>query len=290
MNPKRALFIVNALARKGLTDLEGAREILREGGIDSQLFIFDHVRQIRGAIHRHRHKADIIIVGGGDGTLNAAAEPILAAGLPLGILPLGTANDLARTLQIPADPERAVKVITAGRTKNIDVGWVNHKYFFNVASIGMAVKVSHELTAAQKRRWGVLAYVMGAWKAYQSTRPFGAVIICDGRSQRLKSIQIAIGNGRHYGGGMSIRHDAAIDDHTLNLYSLEPQPKWRLIQSAPAIIRGIMAQNDFIHSMDGQEIKVITRKPMPIDTDGEITAYTPGLFRVLKERLPVFVP
>jgi len=74
MSHKRALLIVNALARKGVADLESAREILREGGIDSQLFIFEHVRQIENAIDRHSQKADMIILGGGDGTLNAAIE------------------------------------------------------------------------------------------------------------------------------------------------------------------------------------------------------------------------
>ncbi|RJQ86861.1 MAG: lipid kinase, partial [Desulfobacteraceae bacterium] len=242
MQTKRGLIIVNTLARKGVVDVEEVQNILRHGGIETAVFIFENVPQIRRAIRRHTRQVDMIIVGGGDGTLNAAVEPVLAAGLPLGVLPLGTGNDLARTLQIPAEPHLAAQVIAAGHIKKIDLGWVNHKHFFNVASIGLAVKVTDALTPPMKKRWGALAYPMTLLSAYRSTRPFRAHITCDGTTHRLKSIQIAIGNGRHYGGGMSIRHDAAIDDHRLNLYSLKPHPVHKLIRAVPAIIKGVMEQ------------------------------------------------
>jgi len=254
------------------------------------VYTIENVTHMKDAIRRHGDRVDCYIVGGGDGTLNAALEPILETGLPLGVLPLGTANDLARTLEIPFDAKAAAQVIAAGRVKWIDLGWVNYKHYLNVASIGLAVKVSHALSGSTKKRWGVLAYPLSFFNAYRATRPFRARITCNGQSHVFKSIQIAIGNGRHYGGGLAIRHDATIDDHRLNLYSLKPQPMWQLIRSAPAIITGTMQQGDFIRVMEGEEFKVVTRKPMPIDTDGEVTTYTPARFRVKKSALPVFVP
>jgi diacylglycerol kinase (ATP) len=290
MKTRRALIIVNALARDGMADLEAVREQLRLGGIESKLFILENTSQLRRVIRRHGPDIHLIIIGGGDGTLNAAVEPVLSAGFPLGVLPLGTANDLARTLQIPAEIESAAQVIIEGRTKKIDLGWVNHKYFLNVAHIGLAAKLSLDLTSSMKKRWGPLAYPLSIWNAYKSTRPFSAQVTCDGRTLALRSIQLAIGNGRHYGGGMTIRQDAAIDDQFLNLYSIDPQPAWRLVPALPAIFKGTMRDNAPIHLMDGREIQVTTDRRMPIAADGEITAYTPALFRVKKELLPVFVP
>ncbi|KJS28768.1 MAG: lipid kinase [Desulfatitalea sp. BRH_c12] len=290
MQSKSALIVVNALARQGQEDLEQVREVLRSAAIGSSVYTIENVTHMKDAIRRHGDLVDYYIVGGGDGTLNAALEPILETGLPLGVLPLGTANDLARTLEIPFDAKAAAQVIAAGRVKWIDLGWVNYKHYLNVASIGLAVKVSHALSGSTKKRWGVLAYPLSFFKAYRAMRPFRARITCNGQSQVFKSIQIAIGNGRHYGGGLAIRHDATIDDHRLNLYSLKPQPMWQLIRSAPAIVTGTMQQGDFIRVMEGEEFQVDTRKPMPIDTDGEVTTYTPARFRVKKSALQVFVP
>jgi diacylglycerol kinase (ATP) len=290
METRSALIIVNARARNGMTDLERVQEKLRLGGIASKVVTFDNVSQLRRVIRRHGQQINLIIIGGGDGTLNAAVEPVLSAGLPLGVLPLGTANDLARTLQIPTRADDAAQVILDGRIKNIDLGWVNHKHFFNVAHIGLAAKISRTLTGSVKKRWGTLAYPLSIWNAYRNTRPFSVQVTCDGRTHRLRSIQMAIGNGRYYGGGLTLRQDAAIDDQYLNLYSIVPKPAWRLLLAAPAIVKGTLRNDDLIHLMDGREIRVITNYRMPIATDGEITAYTPALFRVKKALLPVFVP
>lgn len=290
MKDKRALIIINALARQGQTNIDEACDILQQSGLKLTSFTFENVSQLKKAIQRHAALVDLIIIGGGDGTLNAAVEGILHAGLPLGILPLGTANDLARTLQIPTDIVQAAKIIVSGQTKKIDLGWVNRKYFFNVASIGLSVNLTHNLSRPMKARWGTLAYPVSLIKSYYTTRPYRAWVNCDGQSRRFRSIQISVGNGRHYGGGMSIRHDAAIDDHRLYLYSLRPRSVWRLLRAAPAIVKGTMEEDDLICLMEGQEIRITTSRPMPIETDGEVTSHTPALFRVSEERLPVFVP
>ena len=130
------------------------------------------VERLGAWIVEHRREVDLVIIGGGDGTLNAAADALIETGLPLGILPLGTANDLARTLGIPADLVAAGQVIAAGRTHRIDLGRVNGKHFFNVASLGLSVQVARELDADLKRRWGVLGYAFIVWRAIRGRRPF----------------------------------------------------------------------------------------------------------------------
>jgi diacylglycerol kinase family enzyme len=102
--------------------------------------------QLSALIREHGGEVDLVAVAGGDGTMNAAAEGLVATGLPLGILPTGTANDLARTLGIEADLEAAVKVIAAGHTRRIDLGLVNGHPFFNVASMGLSAELASMLT------------------------------------------------------------------------------------------------------------------------------------------------
>lgn len=101
-------------------------------------------------IEHYADRVDSVIVGGGDGSLNAAASGLVATGLPLGVLPLGTANDFARTLGIPFDLKNAISVIVAGHRRAVDLGKVNGHLFFNVSSIGFSAALARELTAESK--------------------------------------------------------------------------------------------------------------------------------------------
>jgi YegS/Rv2252/BmrU family lipid kinase len=290
MATKRALVLVNKKARQGGEDLDQVLQVLEAGGIVSVAHQFDDEAQMMTAMRQRHPETDRIIIGGGDGTLNSALESVLESELPLGVLPMGTANDLARTLEIPFEPAEAAEVIVRGRTVRIDLGWVNGRHYFNVANVGLATNVSKTLTTEMKQRWGVLAYPLAMYNAYRINRPFKARIVCDGQKHRMKSIQIAIGNGRHYGGGLTIRNDAFIDDQRLDFYSIEPQSTWKLLKSLPAIVRGTFRQGDMVRLMDGQEIEVTTDRTMPVETDGEEVTETPALFRVKHAALPIFVP
>ncbi len=286
----RALLLVNRLSREGDADLAAGLELLTRRGFSfTELYTTDP-QAIAGLLRRHLREAELVIVGGGDGTLNTAAQVLVESGLPLGILPMGTANDLARTLGIPASLEDACRLIAAGRTHRIDLGKVNERYFFNAASIGLAVRVTHHLSPEVKGRWGILAYPRALLAALRENRAFHAEILCDGRRLRQRSIQVTIGNGRHYGGGLTIAEDAEIDDHCLNLYTLAPQSFWQLLRLAPALRRGTAGRRPGVKLMSGQDIVVRTRHPYPVDTDGELTTRTPAHFRVAADALPVFVP
>lgn len=287
---QRALLLIN---RKGATshaNLDQGLKALEDVGIEVSAHFCRRPQRIPELIRADHGRADMIIIGGGDGTLSMALEAVLESGLPLGILPMGNANDLARTLAIPTKVVDAFAVIAAGRTRRVDVGEVNDKHFFNVASIGLSVDIAQRLTRQQKKRWGVLAYVGNAWEALHSGSSFNARIDCDGNRLELRSIQVAVGNGRFYGGGMTIADDATIDDHRLDLYAIERQRWWRLAVILPALRWGKHKLVEGIHTMSGQVIQIETDEPMAINVDGEVVAETPASFRVMPAALPVFVP
>jgi YegS/Rv2252/BmrU family lipid kinase len=286
---RAALVLINRGSRQGDTDLGPALDLLRDAGLEVVEVSSDDHRRLQQAIDEHRGGVDRIIVGGGDGTLNAVADVLVESRLPVGILPLGTANDLARTLELPSDLAAAAAVIAAGTTRQIDLGCINGKHFFNVASLGLSTEVARELTRETKRRWGVLGYPLALWRAVHKRRSFRADIRCDQERRRLHSIQIWVGNGRHFGGGMTVATDARIDDGMLDLVSLAPRGFWQLILSSPQLLWG-HHQDQRLRHWRGTEIEIRTRRPMPINTDGEVTTQTPAQIRVVPRALSVYVP
>lgn len=287
---KRALLLINHHARRGENTRSQAIDLLSSHGLAVVDEDIPAPSALPDLIRRYGDRVDLVVVGGGDGTLNAAVEGLIDTQLPLGILPLGTANDLARTLNLPKTLPEACAVIAQGQRQPIDLGWVNGKHFFNVASLGLSVKITQQLSKDIKRRWGILAYGIVAIQVIYQSRPFSAEIRVNGESRQVRTAQIAVGNGRYYGGGMTIASDAAIDDQRLDLYSLELRHWWQMIPLLPAMRLGNPAEWSFMKMQQGQEIQIYTRRPHDINTDGEITTTTPAHFRVIPKAIEVIVP
>ncbi|MDX2098093.1 MAG: lipid kinase [Leptolyngbyaceae cyanobacterium bins.59] len=287
---KPALLLINRHSRKGHQEESRVVSELRNLGLDILPITPTRGQSLSDLIRRYHDQVDRVIIGGGDGTLNAAITGLVETGLPLGILPLGTANDLARTLKIPMTLPAACQVAATGSVRKIDLGWVNGHYFFNVASLGLSVQITRQLDRGLKRRWGVIAYAFTAFQVLWQSRPFSAEIHCQDQSLRSKTIQIAVGNGRYYGGGMAVAEDATIDDQRLDLYSLEIQHWWQMLALIPDMRRGTHIHWSNVRSLQGKEFRVVTTSPHWINTDGELTTQTPGHFRLIPQALSVLTP
>ena len=287
---RRALMLVNPNARRGTAALDPVLDQLRAGGVDAVIERFSSPDEVSADIARRRHEADLVIVCGGDGTINAAARGVLETGLPMGIMPMGTANDLARTLGIPDDLIKAADVILAGHLSRVDLGEVNGHPFFNVASLGLSVDLARGLTPEAKRRWGKLGYGLAALKVLLKAKPFRAEIISDGTGVSVKTLQIAVGNGVHYGGGTVIHADATIEDGHLDLYSLELKNVWKFGLMLGAFRRGEHGVWDEVRTAKSTEFDIRTREPMPINTDGDIVTQTPAHFIIRPSAVSVFSP
>lgn len=286
--PRRALLLVNPNARNGTFSLDAVRDALRAGGIAP--FEPPGDPDCTRVIRRHAPGCDLVILGGGDGTLNAAAPALVETGLPLGILPLGTANDLARSLGLPLDPVAAAGAIVTEEARPVDLGWVNGRHYFNVASIGFSAELAGDLTAESKKKWGTLGYGIAALRVLRRVRPFTVYIEHDGRTETVTTIQVSVGNGRHYGGGMTVCEGATVDDGKLDFYSLEIGHWWRLLALLPALRRGTHGRAADVRAFQTTEIVLKTKKPRPVNTDGELSTYTPAHFKVLPGAIRVFSP
>jgi diacylglycerol kinase (ATP) len=287
----RALLLLNPKARRGELGAPPAFDRLREAGFDL-IEPTEEFNRFSEAVRAHAGKVDLVIAAGGDGTLTGAVDGLVSTGLPLGVLPLGTANDLARTLGLPADPIAAADVIIAGHQRRIDLGWVNDTHFFNVASIGLSTGITRKLSRESKSRWGVFAYAVAAFSVVTRARPFRAEIITGGETIEVKTVQIAVGNGRHYGGGLVIDAAATIDDATLHLVSLEVEHWWQMIPLMPRFRKGTLGASKRVRVLSGREFEVrpAKKRKKKVMADGELAGQAPAVFRVVPKALVVFAP
>lgn len=287
---KRALLIVNPRARRGSAPIDEIRTVLTTAGLELEEASPGPGENASELISRRADHVDMVIVGGGDGTLNAAANGLVYTGLPLGVLPLGTANDFARTIGLPLDPLKAAEVIAGGKQQPIDLGEVNGHLFFNVASIGFSAELAGELTEHAKKRWGTLGYAIVAGRILMRSRLFKAFVDHDGTTETIRTMQISVGNGRHYGGGMTVEETATADDGWLDLYSLEVDHWWRLLRLLPSLRRGTHGQWDDVRAFKTTEVTIRTSQPRPVNTDGELSTWTPARFRIRPKSVTVFAP
>jgi YegS/Rv2252/BmrU family lipid kinase len=287
--PKRALLLLNHKARQGQSDLGACLTRLEDAGYE--LIPEAKHKNPSDLVRAYANRVDLVIIGGGDGSLNAAVDGLVDTQLPLGILPLGTANDLARTLDIPLEPNSASEVILKGNQRRIDLGWVNGKHFFNVASVGLSVEITKELTRETKSRWGKLAYLLTSMRVLYRARPFSAEIRTEGERLRVRTLQIAVGNGRYYGGGMTVHADAQIDDQTLHLYSLEIDRWWKVFPLLPIMRLGAVKGSTNLRVLTGTQFDIsLPSRRRPINADGEIVGQTPCRIRLVPRALSVFAP
>jgi diacylglycerol kinase (ATP) len=287
---KHFLLLSNPHSRRGASIVAPATEALNAAGIDVTPLQTKKAGDISAAIIEQAKGAHGVIVAGGDGTMNATAEALVKTGLALGVLPSGTANDLARTLGIPEDPRQAAAIIASGHTRRIDLGSANGHYFFNVATIGLAADLAGKLTKQSKKRFGRLSYAIAAFKVLKEARPFTAEIINKGEVTRVKTLQIGIGNGRFYGGGMTVESSALINDGHLDLYSLEIDEVWKLALLLRKFRLGQHGLWEEVRTQRCTEFEVKTRRPQPVNLDGELKTHTPAHFEIHPKAVTVFAP
>jgi YegS/Rv2252/BmrU family lipid kinase len=235
---------------------------------------------------------DLLVVGGGDGTIGCAAGLVAHTRTTLGVVPLGTANDFARTLEIPAALTAAVDTLLTGKVVDVDLGRVDGRAYLNVASLGLSVAVTRRLTPGLKRRLGRFAYPAATLAAYRGHRPFAARLeLEDDTVLELRDLmQVAVGNGRHYGGGLTVAPNASIDDHLLDVYAVG-QGRLRDHVSIARLLRtGHLVEHDQVHHLTARRLTLLTDEPLEINLDGEVAATTPATFEVDRNALHVVVP
>ena len=289
----RIAVVVNTASRTGARALPLVTSELRRASDEVRVHPAHGGEELVAALARAMDsEPDLLVVGGGDGTIGCAAGLVAHTSTTLGVLPLGTANDFARTLEIPFTLAAAVDTLVTGKVMDVDLGRVDGRAYLNVASLGLSVAVTRRLTPGLKRRLGRFAYPAATIGAYRHHRPFSARLeVEDGTVLELHDLmQVAVGNGRHYGGGLTVAPNASIDDHLLDVYAVG-QGRLRDHVSIARLLRtGHLVEHDRVHHLTARRLTLLTDEPLEINLDGEVAASTPATFEVDRNALHVVVP
>jgi diacylglycerol kinase (ATP) len=293
-----AALIVNTRSRSGERAFFEALDRLRDLGVPlgTTYAIRDPARLPETVREVFDEDSDyrLLILGGGDGSISSVVDFLAHRDVALGLLPLGTANDFARTLEIPADIEGACQTIASGKVVDVDLGLAHDNYYVNAASTGVSVKVTQALSPQLKRRIGALAYPVAAIRAFLDHDPFSArLTFPDSDHEPVeygRLLHLAIGNGRFYGGGIVVAPEAGIDDRRLDVCAIELGRPRTLIGVARYLKSGDFIRMEGVHHHRTERVRLETDPELPINIDGELVARTPQDFSVAHNALKVLVP
>ena len=242
----------------------------------------------------------LLIVAGGDGTINDVVNGLGKAGFPegvtLGILPAGTGNDLAATLCIPEDPDLAEDVIRQNRGRWLDVARVRsegigERFFINVATGGLGAEISNFNDEELKKRWGKLSYLRASLEVARNFDVRELTIHLDGEQREVRAVNIAVGNCRYTGGGWPATPKANPEDGLLDVVVIETLGAGELFGLAPAALAEFdYLDKDGVFFARAKDVVVETQPPgLEFTADGEVIGDEPAEFSVLPQALKVMV-
>jgi len=235
---------------------------------------------------------DRVIVAGGDGTLRNFAERLIETNIPMGIIPIGTANCLARELNIPLDIVKAINLIFNNKTTNIDVGIANDKVFLTMASAGIDAEAVKEVSPVAKQIIGSAAYVLEGIGSLITYKPSDMKIIIDGETLEVTSHLVIITNTSKYGSGVNLAPQADIMDGILDVCIFQKPMLDNfgfLLQIAKIVISLKINDKDIIYKK-GKEIIIESKPDIPTQIDGDTLGYTKLEVKSLQQALKVYIP
>ena len=265
--------IINPIAGGG-RDSVGARvDLARRAAADCGETADVTVTEARGharALARaaRANGARRIIAWGGDGTINEVAGEVAFSGLPIGIVPAGSGNGLARVLGLHQKPLAALRTALGGTPRAIDAGEIAGRLFVNLAGIGFDAHVAARFNAGSTVR-GVRGYVLQTARSLLRYQPRQYRLVTDGQSTTVRALFIVVANGREFGNGMLIAPDARIDDGALEVVVVEERSRAATICRVPWLLARSIHRVPIWSSRRGSRIAIACDEPMLFHVDGE---------------------
>ena len=235
-----------------------------------------------------------VVIGGGDGTLSAAAAKLVGTDVALGILPLGTLNHFAKDLRIPLDLDAAVQTIASGHTVKVDVGSVNDRCFLNNSSLGLYPEVVADREALRQRlgqtKWR--AFASAAVTVFRRYPWLNVRIDIEGVEWRRRTPFVFVGNNRYQMEGFGIGQRAQMDAGVISLYIANGTNRVGLLRLALRALFNRLRQSKDFDMTTARSFEVETRhEQLRVANDGELLwMRTPLQYRVLPSALKVIVP
>lgn len=271
---KRLCLIYNPYAgrRRLLSQLDTVVRLFQESGHEVCVHRAASPQDIEEAAARQRG-VNRVVIAGGDGSIHQAVNGLMkipAVERPLlGILPVGTANDLAYALHLPKSIREACEIIARGRILDMDVGQVNDRYFVNVASAGLLTDVSPTVDVRVKNSLGQLAYYLKGLETLPSFRPFRVQFMCEGQEQEEEVLLLLALNGISVGGLRKVVSNASLSDGKLDIVLVRHSGWPDTLRLLFGLLRGEKANSAQIIMFQSESLRITAERPMNSDLDGE---------------------
>ncbi|KQN36944.1 diacylglycerol kinase [Sphingomonas sp. Leaf407] len=287
---RSAAMIVNARSRRGQAQFAEACKAMQglpykvdAHAVEDPDDLVPRLKQVLAA------KPDLVVLGGGDGTISSLVDHLLGHDVILGVLPFGTANSFCRTLGIPLDIPGAVDVLRTGRPRRIDLGMVDGDYYANCAAIGISPLIAQTIPHGVKKLFGRAGYL--SWAALQFARfqPFELTVTNGSHVQRLTATEVRISNGPYHG-GTELVEEAQVDSGEIVVQVVCGKGKRSLVRNWAAGFFRLDSRRVDTVSFHGQSLRIETVPPLPISIDGEVLAKTPVTAKIAAGIIEVMAP
>jgi len=232
---------------------------------------------------------EIPVVMSGDGLLGAIGGALAGSNSPLGLIPAGRGNDLARSLGIPTKPEDAVRCLDEGYVRSIDVGEANGRRFLGIASLGFDSDANRIANEAKMIK-GTMVYAYAALRALAGWKPARFALVENGIQKRFTGYTVVVANNNFYGGGMNIAPDADIADGELNVVVITEVSKFKFLSNLPKVFKGKHVDLDEVETWNTTSIDIKASRPFTVYADGDPLTELPATIRVLPSALEMIVP
>ena len=291
-NKKKIVFVINPISgTQGKEQiLAWVNEKLDREKYDMEVVYTEYAgHAVQIAEQKAAEKAFAVVAIGGDGTINEIARSLVHTDTALGIIPCGSGNGLARHLQIPLDPKKAVDIINGGRLEVIDYGKINGIPFFCTCGVGFDAFVSLKFSQAGKR--GPLMYLEKTLMESLKYRPERYEVEMDGNTTRYKAFLIACGNASQYGNNAYITPRATLDDGLLDVTILEPFTVLDVPSLSFQLFNKTIDQNSRIKTFQCKSLRIHRSKPGVVHFDGDpMMAGEDIEVSIVQRELKVIVP
>ncbi len=281
-------FVVNPVAQKGRSAAiwQNIESHLRYDGHEFSVMYTECPGDGRNkALRAASQGATRIISVGGDGTVQEVVNSTYGMGLEIGVVPVGTGNDFARTAGIPKEPLAAAVLALEGEARPVDLGKVDGRLFTNVAGLGFDADVAERANRSKMLVSGSITYFLSVLATLYKFQCREVTIDIDGLRWTQRILFVAVGNGKYLGGGMKIVPSAVLDDGLFDIVVAGDLTKAETLLTLPKVYTGEHVKHPKATQFRGKRVSVESHETLPVHADGEVIATTPITFEVMQAAL-----
>jgi YegS/Rv2252/BmrU family lipid kinase len=290
-----AIFLVNPASGNGATGKRWPALHARaaELGLEGDVVLSEYPGHLAEAARDAAGR--LLVVVGGDGTMNEVVNGAAGTNAEVAVLPNGTGQDFGRTHAIPTGFDDAVRVALDGETRTVDVGRVvlgeETRYFANVGSAGMSGSVAHRANSMSKALGGRVTFFYALTREFLAWQNTDVIVrLDDGEERRGALHDVIVAIGQWHGGGMKLAPDASQDDGLFDVVFIGDVNKIDFLTTAPKLYNGTYLAHPKVDHVRSATVEIDAAEPLPVEVDGEPIGATPARFKVVPAAIRVRVP